>query len=185
MNDPLVLVFDVGTQSVRAVLLDKRGDIAALEREVYEQPYYSLRPNWAEQSPDYYFQRMCAVSRRLRERCPSAFSRVAWVTLTAFRDTTVCLEKDGRPLRDCILWMDQRQAEHPKPMPAAHRALFAAAGMSETIDMLQRTSACNWIYFLVLVPYFISGKAQMNFSISNILWEKTQCYIQIINRKEK
>ena len=145
MNDPLVLVFDVGTQSVRAVLLDKRGDIAALEREVYEQPYYSLRPNWAEQSPDYYFQRMCAVSRRLRERCPSAFSRVAWVTLTAFRDTTVCLAKDGRPLRDCILWMDQRQAEHPKPMPAAHRALFAAAGMSETIDMLQRTSACNWI----------------------------------------
>ena len=53
--------------------------------------------------------------------------------------------KDGRPLRDCILWMDQRRAENPKPLPADRKALFALAGMTETIEMLHRTSACNWI----------------------------------------
>lgn len=145
MNDPLVLVFDVGTQSARAVLIDRRGTIVALAQEVYEEPYYSLRPNWAEQAPDFYFERICEASRRLRDQSPTDFARISWVTLTAFRDSTVCLSKEGEPLRDCILWMDQRTAEHPKPMPAGQRTLFAAVGMSETIDMLQRTSACNWI----------------------------------------
>ena len=36
MNYPLVLVFDVGTQSVRAALVDKRGNITALAQEVYD-----------------------------------------------------------------------------------------------------------------------------------------------------
>jgi Na+-driven multidrug efflux pump/anti-sigma regulatory factor (Ser/Thr protein kinase) len=49
----------------------------------------------------------------------------------------------------------------------------------DVLGLAYATSACNWIYFLVLVPYFISGKAQMNFSISNILWEKTFDLIKI------
>ena len=145
MSDELVLVFDVGTQSVRGALIDARGIVVRLTRDVYEKPYYSLRPNWAEQRPDYYFEHMCAVAQRLRDESAEDFKRVTAVTVTVFRDTTVCLSADGRPLRDCILWMDQRQAEHPKPLSRGRRALFTAVGMSETIDMLQRTAACNWI----------------------------------------
>lgn len=145
MNEPLVLVFDVGTQSVRAGLFDRHGCIVCQERDVYESPYHSPHPNWAEQSPDFYFDHMCAVSRRLRERAPDDFGRIKYAALTAFRDSTVCMGADGRPLRDCILWMDRRQAEHPKSMGAGKKALFALVGMGETIDMLQRTSACNWI----------------------------------------
>ena len=140
-----MLVFDVGTQSVRAMLIDRTGTVAGEEKIVYDAPYYSLHPNWAEQDPEYYFDQICTASRRLKEKAPAAFGRVEGVTLTVFRDTTVCLDKDGVPLRDCILWMDQRRARNPKPLPAGRRALFALAGMSETIDMLQRTSACNWI----------------------------------------
>ncbi len=145
MNDPLVLVFDIGTQSTRAVLVDTKGNVLRQVREAYDTPYYSLHPNWAEQSPDRYFDWICAACVRLREQSEADFARVTHVTITVFRDTTVCMGADGRPLRDCILWMDQRRAEHPKPLPAARRALFAMVGMSETIDMLQRTSACNWI----------------------------------------
>ena len=49
----------------------------------------------------------------------------------------------------------------------------------DVLGLAYATSACNWIYFLVLLPYFISGKAQMKFSISNILWEKTFDLIKI------
>lgn len=145
MSDPLILVFDVGTQSVRGVLIDRNGNTVASAQDVYEQPYYSLHPNWAEQKPDYYFEHMCVVSQRLKDRLPGEWERIRAAALTAFRDSTVCMDKDGRPLRDCILWMDQRQAEHPKPLSAAHRALFSLVGMSETIERLQRTAACNWI----------------------------------------
>ena len=141
----LILVFDVGTQSVRGVLIDAFGKIEAIAQDIYEKPYYSLHPNWAEQRPDYYFEHMCVVSQRLKDQAPEAFARIAGVTVTVFRDTTVCMGADGEPLRDSILWMDQRRAEHPKPLSAGRRALFKLVGMSETIDMLQRTAACNWI----------------------------------------
>ena len=145
MSESLVLVFDVGTQSVRGLLIDKNGNTVQSTRDVYEQPYYSLQPNWAEQKPDFYFEHMCVVSQRLKDRSPADFGRIGCVALTCFRDSTVCMGADGRPLRDCILWMDQRQAEHPKPLPAAKRALISLVGMSENIDLLQRTAACNWI----------------------------------------
>ncbi|WP_022767427.1 MATE family efflux transporter [Butyrivibrio sp. NC2007] len=57
--------------------------------------------------------------------------------------------------------------------------LFVTVLKLDVLGLAYATSACNWIYFLVLVPYFISGKAQMNFSISNILWEKTFDLIKI------
>ena len=145
MSEPIVLVFDVGTQSVRGLLLDKHGITIRRAQDVYEEPYYSRNPNWAEQRPDFYFEHMCAVSRRLKEEDPEAFGRIVCAAVTVFRDSTVCMGADGKPLRDCILWMDQRKAEHPKPLPAAKRALISLVGMTESIELLQRTSACNWI----------------------------------------
>ena len=35
------------------------------------------------------------------------------------------------------------------------------------------TALCNWIYFLVLVSYYFTGKAQLRFEFKGILWEKT------------
>lgn len=160
MNEPLVLTFDVGTQSVRALLFNKRGETVASVKNTYEQPYYSRHPNWAEQRADYYFEHICAVTQRLRNRAPEAFAQAVCATVTVFRDTTVCLGKNGKPLRDCILWMDQRQAKNPKPLPTARTALFKAVGMNETIEMLHRTSACNWI---------AENEPE--------LWEKTDKYI--------
>ena len=145
MNDPLVLAYDVGTQSVRAMLIDPHGSILETAKDVYEKPYYSLQPNWAEQRPDYYFEHLCVVTQRLRHQSPELFSRAVCVVVTVFRDSTVCMGRDGKPLRDCILWMDQREAENPKPLPDSKRALFAVVGMTETIEMLHRTAACNWI----------------------------------------
>ena len=135
-SQDLILVFDVGTQGLRGSLIDKDGTFRAFVRETYDRPYYSLGPNLAEQSPDFYFAHLCAVGKKLRDEAPDAFARVRGVTVTVFRDTTVCLDADGKPLRDCILWMDQRRAEHPKQLSAARRALFSLVGMSETIRML-------------------------------------------------
>ena len=33
------------------------------------------------------------------------------------------------------------------------------------------TSLCNWIYFLVLVSYYFTGKGQLKFSIKSALWD--------------
>lgn len=43
MKRPLILTFDCGTQSTRALLVDKSGGILAKVQKYFE-PYYSNRP---------------------------------------------------------------------------------------------------------------------------------------------
>ena len=162
MNEPLILTFDVGTQSMRALLLDKGGAAHGSMQQVYDEPYYSRNPNWAEQRPDMYFEALCSLSSRLHTAYPNEFRRVIAVALTVFRDTVVCVDAEGKPLRDAILWMDQRRVRQPKPLPAAKKLMFAAVGMTDTIDMLTRTSICNWL---------AENEPK--------LWEKTDKYIML------
>ena len=48
MNRPLILTYDVGTQSTRALLVDKQGNIVDKEQVKYAEPYFRQRPGWAE-----------------------------------------------------------------------------------------------------------------------------------------
>ena len=51
MEQPLVLTFDIGTQSVRCLLVRPDGSFADVEQQKYDVPYYSANPGWAEQTP--------------------------------------------------------------------------------------------------------------------------------------
>ena len=59
MSNPLVLTIDFGTQSVRVGLVNKQGEIVALEKVKYEPAYKSPKPGYAEQDPEFYFKNLC------------------------------------------------------------------------------------------------------------------------------
>ena len=44
MSKPLVLTYDVGTQSTRAILVDKDGSIVDKEQVKYDEPYFRQHP---------------------------------------------------------------------------------------------------------------------------------------------
>lgn len=67
------------------------------------------------------------------------------VALTTIRDTVLCLDRENRPLRDIILWLDKRQAEFDDPFPLHKKLMFKAAGMEGAARNIYRASACNWI----------------------------------------
>ena len=52
-SSPLILTFDMGTQSARALLVDAAGSIVAKAQKRYETPYVSPQPGWAEQDADF------------------------------------------------------------------------------------------------------------------------------------
>ena len=64
---PLALSFDFGTQSVRAILFDKTGEIRGKEKIDYKRPYFSVKPGYCEQTADFYWDNMCTVSKMLKE----------------------------------------------------------------------------------------------------------------------
>ena len=143
-SDPLVLTFDCGTQSIRALLVDAHGNIMAKEQKSFT-PYYSLKPGYAEQKAEVYRQALSEVSKAIHDKNPDLVARIIAVTITTIRDTCVCLDEQGKPLRDIIVWLDERQAKCGKPLPFMSRTAFAIAGMSEAIDDQRKITKSNWL----------------------------------------
>jgi sugar (pentulose or hexulose) kinase len=144
MNKDLILSIDNGTQSVRALIFDLRGNLIYKKR-VPLQPYVSPEPGWAEQDADYYWKSLCQVCQMLWQETPVSKEAIAGVTITTQRATMINVDKNGKPLRPAIVWLDQRRTSGLKPVGGLWGLAFKLSGMSETVAYLQEEAECNWI----------------------------------------
>lgn len=145
MDRPLILTYDVGTQSARAILVDKQGSIVDKVQMKYEEPYIRPEPGWAEQKTDFYFAHMCAASRVLMERNQDKVGDIIAVAVTVIRDTLVFLDENNRPTRDIIHWLDARKCEFDDPFPWWKKVAFKLIGMDKGTKIGYRTSKVNWV----------------------------------------
>lgn len=145
MQNRIVMVFDIGTQSLRAMLVNQRGVVLAKQKIEHQPAYYSPVVDWAEQDADFYYENLCLASRALKDSHPTYFAQVEAVSVTTIRDTLVCLDKDGKPLRRAILWLDKRMASGKAALPPHTRLLMKSVGMEKTAHLQFRKSHCNWI----------------------------------------
>ncbi|TAH74984.1 MAG: carbohydrate kinase [Anaerolineaceae bacterium] len=142
---PLILTFDLGTQSMRGMLLNNQGQIVQLVQHKYETPYYSKNPGWAEQRADFYFDTLCSISKELKEKSPNGYDDVIAVTMTTIRDSSLCLDEHYEPLRDVILWLDSRETKSIKPFPWWAKIALKIVGMEVALKKQYKVSAANWI----------------------------------------
>jgi sugar (pentulose or hexulose) kinase len=145
MSEPLILTFDMGTQSARALLVNPKGEILHKAQKPYEQPYFSKQPGWAEQRAEFYWESLCETSRSLKKKAGPLWKSISAVTCTTIRDTCLCLDKQHNPLRDVILWLDDRKAEGLPPLPGFIELFLKIIRMQEGVELQRRVSACNWI----------------------------------------
>lgn len=143
-GDELLLALDVGTQSVRAALVDLRGEIDGIVKTPIE-PYFSERPGWAEQRPEVWWGAASRSIREVLERSGAARGRVVAAALGTQRGTYVNVDGDGRPLRPAIVWLDQRKASTEGLIPSAAIPLLRAAGAWSFIEYVTRYCRSNWI----------------------------------------
>jgi len=114
-NQPYILAIDSGTQSVRALIFDLRGNLVDKVR-VSIEAYTSPRPGWAEQDPEYFWQALCEACQQLWQQTAIPKEAIAGLALTTQRSTLVNVDKDGQALRPAIVWLDQRRTEGLKPV---------------------------------------------------------------------
>ncbi|HEY0969699.1 MAG TPA: FGGY-family carbohydrate kinase [Gemmatimonadales bacterium] len=140
----LILALDYGTQSVRAVLFDPAGrTVARAQHDV--EPYRSPRPGWAEMDAERFWEALAGVCRTLWAEPGADPARVRAVALATQRNTVVCLDREGRPLRPAILWPDQRRVDDLPPLPPQWRLAMGAAGLGGTIAQLRAQARSNWL----------------------------------------
>ncbi len=144
MAQDLILAIDNGTQSVRALLFDLRGELVA-ESRVPIEPYFSERPGWAEQHPGVYWEALCQACQTLWAESQVPQKAIKGVALTTQRGTVVNVDREGRPLRPAIVWLDQRRTEGLPPVGGLWGLAFKLARMSQTVAYLQAEAEANWI----------------------------------------
>jgi len=143
MSD-LLLALDNGTQSVRALLFDTAGNLLG-KGKVELEPYYSTQPGWAEQDPEYYWQSLGQACQQLWQETGIDRSRIRGIALTTQRGSIIHVDKDGKPLRPAIIWLDQRRAEALPKMSLLWRSLFKLAGATSIIEHLRAQAEVNWV----------------------------------------
>lgn len=141
----VVLAIDNGTQSVRALLVDPAGNVLAKSR-VPIQAYFSGHPGWAEQQPEYFWTMLCQACQQLWQQTGIPKAAIKGVTLTTQRGTVVNLDRDGKPLRPAMIWLDQRRTEGLKPVGGLWGLGFRLVNMSRTVAYVQAEAEANWIH---------------------------------------
>jgi sugar (pentulose or hexulose) kinase len=144
MADHYLLSIDNGTQSVRALLFDLRGNLAA-KSQIHLQAYFSEHPGWAEHDADGYWEAVAAACQQLWRSTDIPRSAVKGVAVTTQRGTVVNLDRDGKVLRPAITWLDQRRVGRQTPLSWWWRTAFKLARVDGTIEYFRREAEINWI----------------------------------------
>jgi sugar (pentulose or hexulose) kinase len=144
MSKELILSIDNGTQSVRALVFDLQGRLLYKTRIPFK-PYISREPGWAEHEANAYWTSLCQACQMLWNETGVAKEAIAGVALTTMRATMVNVDKNGKPLRPAIVWLDQRRTSGLKPIGGLWGLGFKVSGMSETVAYLQAEAESNWI----------------------------------------
>ena len=143
MNKDLILAVDNGTQSVRALVFDPQGSLVAKSRVPIE-PYYSTAPGLAEQDPQVFWNAVCQAIQQLWllgvER-----QRISCLALTTQRSTLINVDRQGKPLRPAIVWLDQRRTQDLPPLGGFWGLAFRLSGMTQTVAYLQAEAEANWL----------------------------------------
>ena len=130
-----VLVVDIGTQSMRGIIFDEHGNLLVKEQIKYK-PYLAPENGFMEHDQQMYEDAMFGILRTITANHPDFVKDVVAVSVDTFRDTTVLLDEHNKPVRNTILWSDQRTADVSKKLP-----------------LKQRFCLSWWVWIAQYVPY--------------------------------
>lgn len=98
---------DLGTSSLKSVLADENGKI--LDAKSVKYPLLLPKENWSEQRPSDWYNSMVESIGYLSEKYD--LSKLKGISFSGQMHGMVCVDKDGKVIRNAILWNDQRTEE--------------------------------------------------------------------------
>ena len=101
-----ILAHDLGTTGNKATLYDPDGRVVARTFHGYET--YYPHSGWAEQDAADWWEAVRACTQRLFAEARVAPEDVACISFSGQMQGCLPVDAQGRPLRRCIIWADQR-----------------------------------------------------------------------------
>ncbi len=111
-QENIILAVDLGTSSMKVALVNLRGEVLGWETEPIR--LYVTPDGGAEQSPDEWWQAFLSAAKRLLKRDLVKVAAIQAVCCSTQGEGTIAVDRDGKALMNCILWMDMRGAPYLK-----------------------------------------------------------------------
>jgi xylulokinase len=107
-SEPVILAVDLGTSSMKVALITTCGQVLGWETETTQ--LYLTPDGGVEQSPDEWWAAFLNTAGRLLKRGLVSPNRVLAVCCSTQGEGTIPVDRAGRALMNCIMWMDMRGA---------------------------------------------------------------------------
>ncbi len=114
-----ILGIDLGTSSVKALVLDAQGHTLSVSKVDYR--VMAPRPGWAESDPDEWWHATISAVQAVMAQAPQA--EISALGLSGQMHGVVPTDKEGRPTRAALLWADTRAEAELKRYQALSPAL--------------------------------------------------------------
>lgn len=123
-----VLGIDIGTTSVKTVLLSSEGKIAAEATRSHD--LLSLHRNWAEERADIWWKNAVETIKDIGQQIPGCLGQIVCIGCSGMVPAIVMLDENGDPVRNSIQQNDARAIDEIEMVTAAldQKELYECTG---------------------------------------------------------
>jgi glycerol kinase len=111
MKNKLILAFDQGTTSSRAILFNHNGEIVKVSQKPFEQIF--PKPGWVEHCPNEIWSSQISVAAEVVALQGITGDEIAAIGITNQRETVIVWDREtSEPIYNAIVWQDRRTAKY-------------------------------------------------------------------------
>ncbi|MCD8300542.1 MAG: hypothetical protein LUC41_05145, partial [Clostridiales bacterium] len=170
-----ILVLDVGTSSMRGMLLTHEGELLADEQYLYKVDY--IGNGWVEQNPSDWENALYSIVKNVSLKAKQDGHDIDAVTMTSQRSSVIPVDKTIRPLGYAIMWQDKRTNGICEALNDQNDRVFALCG--SRVNPVFSASKMTWIreerpeiyrrtYKFLVIPdylnYLMTGKLRTDYT---------------------
>ena len=134
----MLIGIDLGTQSLKAALVDERFNIKA-EASISYNPSFPA-PGWAEQNPTLWENALLLAINKILEKPGIDKTSITGIAFTGQLDGCIPVNKNVEPLAPCIIWMDRRADKEVTSIPAD----FVSSECGVILDSTHMAAKIAW-----------------------------------------
>lgn len=136
-----VLAIDIGTESVRVGLFDRRGHLLGTLARGCQ--LYVPKVGWAEQEPLDWWAALCDLVPQTLSLVGITPEQVDAICVDATSSTVLMVDEAGRPQGRAILWMDSRAVEEVETIARTGHPVLRYSGGQDAVEWM--TPKALWL----------------------------------------